>query len=171
MIRCDECHEPAECRRDNDDGSIRYSCGSCCTHQPGEGCSHLRPEEHKTVTTHKVIGDWLEEHRARPLWRAEIDNGELEGFACMGAVIIVATYDHGWDVYTAAPTTEIKASLADLERRIGHPGADPHPAVAALVGALDRAMPCLETLAENNRAAQLVVRDLARAARDARGAA
>lgn len=70
-----------------------------------------------------VLTDWLHKHHAAMLWRIECPEGaggHVEAWCLGWGALIVRRYpDGGWEVFTAAATTDIAATLSDVERRMG----------------------------------------------------
>lgn len=97
----------------------------------------IKPEtdsSHKPwVSNYPPLAQWLDKHEARCMWQvpgnerprdAEHDWHPQFYVECYlvnrhPVIVIVRADKMGWDIYTAADTPAIDATLLDVERRIG----------------------------------------------------
>lgn len=76
------------------------------------------------VSNYPALLAWLDKHRARCMWQ-EYDNEHsrrsVEGWLVGDTMVIVLVYadQRGWELFTPCLDTEIAATLADAEKRLG----------------------------------------------------
>jgi hypothetical protein len=78
-------------------------------------------ENEPWVENYPQLNDWLKKNKARCFEQFRKGDGFLEYWGVAGRTFVVEVFadQHGWNIYTACPTSVISATLSDAESRLG----------------------------------------------------